>query len=119
MNRNEMIEGVMRHAGISKANVGRFYEGLVELARRELLRNKEFVLPGLGALRVRPRRARMGRNPQTGEQIRIPARKVVRFRAYATLNELLNGPKAGASAASPPEPTGQLPLDEGPPAESQ
>ncbi|MDP7161887.1 MAG: HU family DNA-binding protein [Phycisphaerae bacterium] len=98
MNRNEMIEGIMRQAGLSKANVGRFYAGLVELVRKELVRNKEFVLPGLGALCVRKRKARIGRNPRTGESIQIPAKKVVRFRAYSSLGELLNGPAKGPAA---------------------
>ena len=113
MDRNEMIEGIMRNAGISKANVARFYEGLAELARRELLRNKAFVLPGLGVLRVRARKARIGRNPQTGQAIRISAKKVVRFRAYKPLDELLNGPAKG-SVASPggPEQTETLPMGE-------
>ena len=92
MNRDEMVEGIMRRAGISKANVARFYAGLVELARTELLRNKQFVLPGLGALRVRMRKARMGRNPQTGQTIRIRAKKVVGYRTYRSLAELLTGP---------------------------
>ena len=102
MNRDEMIEGVMRQAGISKANVARFYVGLVELARKELIRNKEFVLSGLGVLRVRNRKARIGRNPQTGEAIRIPAKKVVRFRAYRALDELLNGPREVTEARPQP-----------------
>ena len=110
MDRNEMVEGIMRHAGISKANVARFYDGLVELARRELLKNKQFVLPGLGALRVRRRSARMARNPRTGEAIHVPAKKVVTFRGYSALNEMLNGPKAPAKTA-PSEPTAKLPLE--------
>ena len=85
MDRNEMVEGIMRYAGISKANVGRFYDGLAELIRRELVRNKQFVLPGLGVLRVRQRKARTARNPQTGAPVRVPAKKVVRFRAYSPL----------------------------------
>ena len=104
MNRKEMFDGILRHAELNRANVGRFYDGLVELARRELARNKEFVLPGLGALRVRNRKARIGRNPQTGEAIQIPAKKVVRFRAYSSLGELLNGPpKASRPAPRQPE----------------
>ncbi len=110
MDRNEMVEGIMRHAGISKANVARFYDGLVELARRELLKNKQFVLPGLGALRVRRRSARMARNPRTGEAIHVPAKKVVTFRGYSALNEMLNGPKVPAKTA-PSEPTAELPLE--------
>jgi len=88
--RDQMIEGIMRAAGISKANVNRFYDGLVELARKQLLTNKEFVLPGLGVLRVRTRAARVARNPRTGEPVNVPRKKVVRFRAYKELRELLN-----------------------------
>ena len=102
MNRDQMIEGIMRNAGLSKANVSRFYDGLAELVRKELLRNKEFVLPGLGAMRVRTRKARIGRNPQTGQAIQIPQKKVVRFRMYRSLSELLNGPAKGSSASPQP-----------------
>ncbi len=104
MNRNEMVEGIMKSAGLSKANVNRFYVGLVELAKKELVKNKEFVLPGLGAMRVRLRKARTGRNPRTGEPIRIGQKKVVRFRAYRELSELLNPGRAAGEAAAPETP---------------
>jgi DNA-binding protein HU-beta len=117
MNRDEMIEGVMRHAGISKANVERFYDGLVELVRAELQRRKEFVLPGLGVLRVRQRLARMARNPRTGQAVKVPARRVVRFRGYSALDELLNGPREKAQPSS--EPSGQLPIPPEQPAQEQ
>ncbi len=112
MNRNEMIEGIMRQAGISKANVARFYDGLMTLAGRELIKHNRFVLPGLGVLRVRRRAARMARNPRTGEPVHVPAKKVVRFKAYSALDELLNGPRKKSTPADPPEPTGQLPMGE-------
>jgi DNA-binding protein HU-beta len=111
MNRNEMVEGIMRQAGISKANVSRFYDGLVELVRRELVRKKEFVLPGLGVLRVRKRAARMVRNPRTGQMLHVSARKAVRFRAYSALDELLNGPRVKSTEVAA-EPTGELPLED-------
>lgn len=90
MNRDQMIEGVMRSAGISKANVNRFYDGLVELAKKQLASKGEFVLPGIGVLMVRVRKATTGRNPRTGEKIDIPRKKVVRFRPYKDLRVLLN-----------------------------
>ena len=100
MNRDQMIEGVMRSAGISKANVNRFYDGLVELAKKQLKSKGEFVLPGLGVLVVRVRKATTGRNPRTGEKINIPRKKVVRFRAYKDVRELLNpGQKSGDEPA--------------------
>ncbi|MGD9140171.1 MAG: HU family DNA-binding protein [bacterium] len=88
MTKDKMIEGVMRHSGISKANVERFYDGLVSLARKELRTKGEFVLPGLGALKVRARKARMARNPRTGEPVRVPAKKVVRLIPYSGLKDL-------------------------------
>lgn len=100
MNRDEMIEGVMRAAGISKANVNRFYDGLVELAKKQLKSKGEFVLPGLGVLVVRTRKATTGRNPRTGETISIPRKKVVRFRAYKDLRDMMN---PGMKSADEPE----------------
>lgn len=97
MNRDEILEGIMRAAGISKANINRFYDGLVELAKKKLAQDGEFVFPGLGVLRVRVRKARSGRNPKTGESIQIPRRRVVRFGAYKELKDILN--KEGAPAA--------------------
>jgi DNA-binding protein HU-beta len=94
MNREEIVDGIMKAAGISKANVNRFYDGLVELAKKRLAADGEFVFPGLGVLRVRVRKARTGRNPKTGESIKIPRRRVVRFGAYKELKDILN-PEGG------------------------
>ena len=93
MNRDEMVEGIMRASGINKANVNRFYDGLVALSKKKLASEGLFVLPGLGVLRVRTNPARDVRHPKTGEKIRIPRKKVVRFGAYKDLKEMLN-PKA-------------------------
>jgi DNA-binding protein HU-beta len=103
MNRDEMVEGIMRASGISKANVNRFYDGLIALAMKKLDSEGQFVLPGLGVLRVQVRKAREGRNPQTGEKIRIPRKKVVRFGAYKTLKEMLNPAAGGADPSEPKE----------------
>ncbi len=90
MNRDEMVEGILKASGINKANINRFYDGLVALAKKRLAADGEFVFPGLGVLRVRTHKARTGRNPHTGEKIRIPRKKVVRFGAYKELKELVN-----------------------------
>ena len=92
MDKDQMVGGIMRSAGISKANVYRFYDGLVELAKKQLAREGEFVLPGLGVLRVRVQKAREARNPRTGEKIRVGRKRVVRFKAYKDLKETLNPP---------------------------
>lgn len=90
MNKDDIVDGILRASGISKANINRFYEGLVELAKRKLASEGEFVFPGLGVLRVRTRKARAGRNPKTGETISIPRKRVVRFGAYKELKTILN-----------------------------
>ena len=88
MTKDKMIEGVMRASGISKANVERWYDGLVTLAKKELQAKGEFVLPGLGAFKVRVRKARIARNPRTGEPVKVPSKKVVRFVPYSSLKNL-------------------------------
>ena len=105
MDKDQMVDGVMKSAGISKANVHRFYDGLVELAKKQLAREGEFVLPGLGVLRVRIQKAREARNPRTGEKIRVGRKKVVRFKAYKDLKETLNPPSesAGTSESATPD----------------
>ena len=108
MNRDEVVTGIMRAAGLTKANVNRFYDGLVEVIKKRLATEGEFVLPGLGALVVRTRKARIGRNPQTGKSIQIPRKKVVRFRAYRGLRELLN-PSTAQPQATQPERSETLP----------
>jgi DNA-binding protein HU-beta len=65
-------------SGLTKKATGEFIEELVMLAYKEA--KKGFVLPGLGKLVLVDRKARIGRNPATGEAIKIPAKKVVKFR---------------------------------------
>ena len=65
---------------MSKKDVMAFWESLTELAYREVRGTGEITLPGLGKLVKKDRKARMGRNPMTGETISIPAKTVVKFR---------------------------------------
>jgi len=101
MTKDKMIEGIMRASGISKANVERFYDGLVVLARKELQTKGEFVLPGLGAFKVRVRKARIARNPRTGEPVKVPSKKVVRFVSYAGLKDLFSKKEPKPEEKSP------------------
>ncbi len=75
---------------VSKKQANMFLDELARLAYREA--KNSFTIPGIGKLVVVNRKARMGRNPQTGEAIRIPARRVVRFRvAKAAKDAILGG----------------------------
>lgn len=64
--------------GLAKKQVGAFFEELAKLAYKEA--KNSFTIPGIGKLVLVNRAARIGRNPATGEQIQIPAKKVVKFR---------------------------------------
>ncbi|MCU0415405.1 MAG: HU family DNA-binding protein [Ignavibacteriaceae bacterium] len=78
MTKNQIITHLATKTKQTKKVAAQFLDELVKLSYKEA--KKEFVLPGLGKLKVAQRNARMGRNPATGESISIPARKVLKFR---------------------------------------
>jgi DNA-binding protein HU-beta len=78
MTKGQILTHMAAKSGLTKKATGEFIEELVTLAYKEA--KKGFVLPGLGKLVLVDRKARMGRNPATGEAIKIPAKKVVKFR---------------------------------------
>jgi len=78
MTKSQIIAHLAAKTKTTKKVSAQFLDELVKLSYKEA--KKEFVLPGLGKLKVAQRNARMGRNPATGESISIPARKVLKFR---------------------------------------
>ncbi len=74
---------------LQKKDVVAFMEQLVKIAYTQVKKNGEFVLPGFGKLVKLDRKARMGRNPATGESIKIPAKKVVKFRVAKVAKEAI------------------------------
>ena len=78
MTKGQIITHLAAKTKQTKKVATQFLEELVKLSYKEA--KKEFVLPGLGKLKVAQRQQRMGRNPATGESILIPARKVLKFR---------------------------------------
>jgi DNA-binding protein HU-beta len=79
MTKSEIIAELAENNGMAKAQVVTFLNSLCELAYREAKKNSKFLLPGFGYLKVVKRAARMGRNPATGESIKIPAKKSAKF----------------------------------------
>lgn len=78
MTKTQIIDHISKKTGVTKKIAGQFLQELVFLAYKEA--KKSFTLPGLGKLVLVERKARLGRNPKTGETIQIPAKKVVKFR---------------------------------------
>jgi len=87
MNKGEFVEGLAKEANLSKSQANVLFNTMLDLIVSNLKKGKEVNLTGFGRFDVRKRKARDGRNPQTGETIKIPARKVPRFKPSKTLKE--------------------------------
>lgn len=80
MTKSQMMSELAEKASLSKKEIATVLEAMVTMAYKEVKKQGEFVLPGFGKLVKVKRAARMGRNPATGEEIKIPAKTVVKFR---------------------------------------
>lgn len=80
LTKSQLLQALADKTAMSKKDVGNFLEQMAELAYGEVKSKGEFVIPGVGKLVKVNRKARMGRNPATGEEIQIPAKTVVKFR---------------------------------------
>lgn len=80
MTKSKMIAALSEATEMNKKEVASFMDSLSELVYKEVKKNGECILPGFGKLVKVKRKARDGRNPATGEAIRIPAKTVVKFR---------------------------------------
>jgi DNA-binding protein HU-beta len=80
MTKSQMITALAESAEMSKKEVAGFMDNLSELVYKEVKKNGECIIPGFGKLVKVKRKAREGRNPATGETIKIPAKTVVKFR---------------------------------------
>ncbi len=87
MTKSKIVAHLADKCGTSKKTVNSFFEELFKLAVREAKGVGKFVIPGLGRAVKRHNKARMGRNPQTGEAIKIKAKTVVRLRPSKQLKE--------------------------------
>lgn len=79
--------------GLTKKQVNGFLESLTDLAYKETKKNERFTLPGFGILKLVKRSARIGRNPATGESIKIPAKTVVKFTLSKVCKDAIIPPK--------------------------
>ena len=75
----QVVAQLAEKNGLTKKQAAAFLESLVDLACRETKKNRKFTLPGIGILKLNKRKARVGRNPATGESIKIPAKTTVKM----------------------------------------
>ncbi len=78
MTKTEIIASLAEKTGLKKKEVQNFIDILIQLSYKEA--KNGFTFPGLGKLVIQQRKARTGRNPKTGEAIKIPAKKVLKFK---------------------------------------
>ena len=90
MNKGELIDAVAADTGESKASVGRVIESTLDAITNTLKAGDKVALTGFGTFERRHRNARVGRNPQTGEEVKIPAANVPAFKAGKGLKDAVN-----------------------------
>lgn len=90
MNKAELIESIANAADLSKASAGRALDATIESITKALKKGDTVTLVGFGTFSVRKRAARMGRNPRTGEEIKIKASKVPGFKSGKALKDAIN-----------------------------
>jgi len=94
MTQSQMIRGLAEKVGVPNKVAKSFTTEYANMAISETKKNGVCVLPGIGRLVRVDRKARMGRNPATGEAIKIPAKKVVKFRVAKAVKDSIVPPKA-------------------------
>jgi DNA-binding protein HU-beta len=90
MNKQELIESIASQTGLSKADAGRALDAAFDAITGALTQGDRVAVPGFGTFATSKRAARTGRNPQTGESIKIKARTAVSFKAASKLKDSVN-----------------------------
>lgn len=87
MTKAQIVSTLAEKADLSKREVNDLLDALASLGYEEVKKSGEFLVPGFGKMVKSNRKARKGRNPQTGEEIKIPAKTVVKFRLSKAAKE--------------------------------
>jgi DNA-binding protein HU-beta len=90
MTKAELVEGIAAKAGVSKAAAEKVLKAFMEEVKGGIKKGERVTLVGFGTFFAAERPARMGRNPRTGEEIKIPACTVPKFKAGKALKDDLN-----------------------------
>ena len=91
MTKNQLVSKLAEEGGVSKKQADELLSTLVTTVIKSVKKGEPLKIPGLGIFRLRKMKARMGRNPQTGEAIKIPARKKVGFTVAKSFKETVLG----------------------------
>lgn len=89
MNKAELIEAIASKADLTKADAKKALDAFIDATSGTLKKGDRVALVGFGSFSVAKRAARTGRNPKTGEEMQIPAKKVVKFKPGAELAKIV------------------------------
>jgi len=93
MTKGQLVSCIAEENQLTKAQGAKIFDDLAAIAYKEAKRGVGFTIPGIGKLVLQKRKARMGRNPQTGVAIKIPAKRVVKFRVAKACKDAILGAK--------------------------
>lgn len=89
MTKKELVNNIAETAGITLAQASKALDGMTDSVKKTLRRGKKITIPGFGTFTITKRKARKGRNPRTGETIKIAASKLPKFSAGKSFKDLL------------------------------
>lgn len=87
----DLVGSICNQCGVSKANASKVIEALLETIKSTLESGESVMISGFGKFAVKEKRTRRGRNPQTGDDLMLDARRVVKFQCSGALREKING----------------------------
>ncbi len=90
MNKSELIDSIAEKSGLNKTQSGDALNAFMETVGKTLEKGDSISLVGFGTFSVKKRKARTGRNPRTGQELKIPASKVPSFKAGKGLKDRVN-----------------------------
>ena len=90
MNKTELVDAIAKQAGLSKKDAEASVKAFTDVVSKALKKGDKVQLVGFGTFEVSKRAAREGKNPQTGEKIKIKASKAPKFKAGKALKDLVN-----------------------------
>ena len=102
MTKSELVRVLAEDFELPRRQVNDLVEGLLDKITEVLKSGDKVALTPFGQFRIRDRAARIARNPQTGEPVNVPAKRVLRFTAGRTLKEAVGAPKRGGAKKTAP-----------------
>ena len=90
MSKQDLIDAIAEHAELTKEKAGHAVTAMISYIEKTLQKGEEVSIPPLGKFKITKRKARIGRNPSTKAEIKIPASNVPKFQPSKTLKEAVN-----------------------------